>query len=444
LWSILLDPVSFWQVFGSFEGEPIRLDDWQVAFMRDRSRLRAVEKAPQIGFSLCTAWEATWEAIIFNHATTGFVSVDQREANEKILNARRSYEELPAFIRELVPLSKESTEELWFGDPAAPSRLLSIPATAALRGRRMSVYLDEIEYYKDGGKEAFKVALGRITRGGRVTMGSTVFGAGTQLDRVMQGEERNFSRARFPWVVAENEDAQENIRIARQELDPEDFMLEYECVRETGGETFSPALIRKAQHDAKWVDVDDLTPNSEGQVFGYDVGTSLHPSILCGLEKEGDQWLQRVLQEYRGVSLHDQAQTLRLLLRRLPTARLVLDASGIGMGTAQELTHEFGKRVTAFHTSGSTTSAQSKNELVQELRRGMEAEELLLGANKEQMEQFRRTRREPGGKIIQPGTRKKVHYDRFWAVAYAWFGVAHLAPVRSVYEDRGLIVVGRG
>jgi phage FluMu gp28-like protein len=421
------------------------LDDWQVAHLRDRSRLRAREKAPQIGFSWLCALEATWEALMFQHSTTGFVSVDQREAGEKILYARKAYAELPDFIQEQVPLVKDSTEELWFGEATGPSRLLSIPATAALRGRRMSVVLDELDFYKDGGREAFKVSMGRITRGGRVTMGSTCFGAGTQLDNVMQGEERNFSRGRFPWTVAENPDVLESIQLAKEELAPEDFAEEYECVRGgTLGDTFTPDLLRKALHDGKLVSPDEVTPNPEGQVFGYDVGASLHPSILCGLEKIGDEWHQRVLEEYRGVSLPDQTRSLQVLLRRLPTARLVIDAHGIGMNSAQALESEFGKRVTPLHAAASPTHIMSKGEMVQELRRGMEAGELFLGADREQTLQFRRTRRLAGGRIEQPGTRKKVHYDRFWAVAYAWFGVAHLAPVRSTYEDHGLLVVGHG
>ena len=146
----LLDPASFWQLLGSYEDERIRLEPWQLWHLHDYSRFRAREKAPQIGFSWACALEATWESVMFEHATNAFVSVDQREASEKILYSKKLYAGLPEPIRAAVPLTKDSTEELWFGAGDRPSRIMSIPSTVAMRGRKMSVYLDEIDFYRDG------------------------------------------------------------------------------------------------------------------------------------------------------------------------------------------------------------------------------------------------------------------------------------------------------
>ena len=43
--------------------------------------------------------------------------------------------------------------------------------------------------------------------------------------------------------------------------------------------------------------------------------------------------------------------------------------------------------------------------------------------------------------ILQPGSKKKTHYDRAWVVAYAVYGIRN-GRRESVYEKRGLIIVG--
>lgn len=432
---------------GSYEGEPIVLDEWQVRFLHDHSRYRAVEKAPQIGFSFLTAAEALWEAIVFGGATSSFVSVDQREAGEKILYAKRLYYGLPEQIRSMVRVVKDSVEEFWVSDrPGAESRLLSIPATAALRGRKTSVYLDEADFYRDGGESSHRVALGRVARGGHITIGSTCMGTDTVLDRLMQGTERNYSRWRLPYTVVGNPEILATIEVAYQELPEDDFAEEYECVRGGSvGTTFPPDLLRRCQHGEALVALEDLEPTPD-QVIGMDVGTAEHPSVISVLERFPDGvWRQVCLAELRGMTLPKQHRILEEMLGRLPQAVLCVDAQGIGLHIAQALRARFRRRV-VYIKAGSKPEgmpSQEPAEFVTEFRRALEASECELAPDREQTLQFRRIKLLPGGKVEQRGSKRRTHYDRAWATMYAWYGT-RLRRNRSVYERRGLRVIELG
>lgn len=171
--SLFLNPATFWQL-QTYDDEPIILDDWQIALVTNDARLIALEKAPQIGFSWAMALWALWECLFYQDALAGFVSVNLSEAQEKILVARKAYEQLPEQIQAQVPLLKANESELWFGEEARPSRLVSLPASSGMRGRKMTkVVLDEVDFYRDGGADSFRVMMGRIARGGQAVMGST-------------------------------------------------------------------------------------------------------------------------------------------------------------------------------------------------------------------------------------------------------------------------------
>lgn len=442
----------FWQVLGTYEGEPITFDRWEVAFLRDHSRLRAAEKAPQIGFSWTCAAEALWEAVMFRDAATAFVSVSEREAQEKILYARKLYEGLPAVLRRWVPLVRESTEELWLGDSASPSRVRSFAATSSLRGPAMNVYMDEADFYRDGGEETFRVALGRIARGYRLTIGSTCFGTDTVLARIVSGalrdQARRFSVARLPWHVAENELVRESVELARSELEAADFEEEYLLRRGAAeGDEFPPDLLRRATGKQAVLEPSEVEPGTE-LVAGYDVGATRHPSVLTVLRPRGPgEWEQVVVWEARAgrepMDLPAQEAFLDALLGRLPGMVLALDAHGIGMQIAQGLSSRHGRRVLALHPNAAPQPHLPKLdrlEAVTEVRRALEAGELRLAPDRQQALEFRRTRRVEG-RVDQPGKKRRSHYDRFWATAYAWYAVRASAARTSVYDRRGLRVL---
>lgn len=457
----------FWATLGTYEDEKINFDQWQVVDMHNDARIRACEKAPQIGASWLRACEAVWEAMLFEDAMTAFVSMDQREASEKVLYAKKLYEGLPKVIQDWVPLVKDSVEELAWGTSGRPSRVLSLPNSSAVRGRRMSVVLDESDFYKDGGRDSFRAGMGRIARGGRLSIQSTCFGQGTKLDNLMQGvndadeeEKVPIARSRYPWPVVQNPLVLQSIEISRETLDEADFLEEYECVRgATGSDPFPAELLRRSWHDWGEFEVSqqmfdmDITATA---VAGYDVGkgSGRHPSILSLFVFEADAtWRQRLIhQPMRGfapMTLPEQQQWLQKIMRAYPDLILVPDAQGIGAQIAQSLMNEFGRRVIPMIAGSKPQNlpSQVREELATELKRQLESNEMQLLNDRQQTQQFRQTKKAPDGKLMQGGSKTKTHYDRFWATAYAAYGISALRRVRSPYADHGLRTVtigGRG
>jgi phage FluMu gp28-like protein len=435
----------------SYEGQDIVFDEWQISHLHNYARLRAVEKAPQIGFSWLSACEAVWKALLFDDADSGFVSSDLREAQNKVLYARKLYDGLPDFVQRWVPMDG-STEELRFGAYARPSRLTSFPNSSGLRGRSMDVYLDEADFYLDGGQEAFRAGLTRITRGRhlRLTMGSTVFGSGTKLDSVMRGnDDTRFSRAILPWQVVEDPDRRGEIEEFMAELPEEEAREEYECIRGGGAlDTFSPALIRRQLSVYEPVSSVEWRPTGPA-VAGFDVGKSRHPSILIGLEKRGSSWHPAVIEQPTDssgspLSLPEQERYLTRIMEDIPTLTLAVDVAGLGQQINDALSQRFGSRFIAINSSSKPADMppMGRYELATEVKRALEADEGKLPNDRELMAQFKQTRLESNGKVTQPGSKRSTHFDRFWTYCYAWYATHARNAVRSRYADRGLVVVG--
>ena len=66
------------------DDQPVKLAQYQVLFMRDKSKFRAAEKARGVGFSFGCAAEALAKAHLKKNHTAIFVSMNLEEAIEKI------------------------------------------------------------------------------------------------------------------------------------------------------------------------------------------------------------------------------------------------------------------------------------------------------------------------------------------------------------------------
>lgn len=453
----IISPAAFWTVFGSFEDMPIELSPWEVAHMNDYSVLRARVKAPQIGFSLSCAMEAVHEALVYEDSYTVFVSVDQREAAEKVLYAKKLFDGLPPVFQSAAPIVKDAYDALWFGSTTRPARVESIPQTAALRGRRGNVVLDESDFSRDGGLGAFRIAIGRISLGGRVTVGSTVWGSDTLLDRItresMVGEDDDladirtkFSTAWLPWSVVTRQDQLSRIELAESTLEDFEFAEEYECIRGgRGADTFDAELMRSRTHgDPIAVEVDGrIVFDDEDIMIGYDVGEVRNPSVLSAFAHRGEEWQQVAIylpqgEDGRVLPLPDQEQLLYELLNANRRIKIVIDAKGIGASIGLKMQRRFGeRRVILFRANTKPIGLPSMDryEVCVELKRQLEAAEFWLMPDRTQYDEFRRTRL-ISGRVEQHGARKDSHFDVFWADAMASYGIAMSRRVISVPPPR--------
>lgn len=78
----LSNPVEFFENLTTLRGEKLKLYSWQKAFLLDKSNLRIIDKARQIGISTSIGMEAIYNCVWFPNITILFVSTGERSSKE--------------------------------------------------------------------------------------------------------------------------------------------------------------------------------------------------------------------------------------------------------------------------------------------------------------------------------------------------------------------------
>jgi len=160
-------------------GTPTKLYGYQIKYLSDHSYFIHIDKSRQTGFSYIYAGRSLAKSHLQPHHTSIFISINQEEANEKIIYARGLYESLPLSIqKKIIVDNKHSLEfEDKSGKLASRTRIIS-HAQREPRGKggNVDVYLDEAAHYT-WGEAIYVAAVPIITRGtGTLTIGSSPLG----------------------------------------------------------------------------------------------------------------------------------------------------------------------------------------------------------------------------------------------------------------------------
>lgn len=188
------------------DGAPFRLEPYQVRFLNDRSVFRLVNKSRQIGFSTVLAGEAVHKACTHPAYKANIVSINQKEAADKIATAGNLYHSIPDEFKESEPALKpvlwtNANDEISFHRPPITSSIISQPASAAVRGGRKDIYFDEFAHIRDAVK-LYRAAMPAITRGdSRLTIISTPLGQSGLFYDIASNEQAypQYSRHAVPW-----------------------------------------------------------------------------------------------------------------------------------------------------------------------------------------------------------------------------------------------------
>ena len=353
----------------TFDDEPVELEPYQVAFLRNRSRFRWITKSRQVGFSFVFALEALARCHLREKHTAVFVSYNLEDAKEKILTARQVHEELPlAYQKRLVVDSKTELAFESNGMHKRQSRILSNPSKAP-RGKRGDVYLDELAHYVTD-REVYRGSTALILRGnGQLTGCSTPLGRRGIFWEIATEEIRKYPhhrRQEVPWwlsrffcvdpkraaLEAPSMTTEERVAtfgkpaIVEQfdSLALEDFQQELECSFVDESYSYYPYDLILPNTTDELLLADDFTdiPEPEGRIVaGFDVGRTRDRSELAVFEETSGRFTCRLLRTYAEAPFAEQEADLRRLLEVLPVARLSIDRSGIGMNLAENLARDF-------------------------------------------------------------------------------------------------------
>ncbi|PID38062.1 MAG: hypothetical protein CSA65_08985 [Proteobacteria bacterium] len=448
-----------------YDGEPIVLEPYQVAYLENRSRFRWVTKSRQVGLSFVAALEALARCHLRDGHTSVFVSFSQDEAKEKILVARQVYEELPlAYQKKLVVDSKT---ELAFESNTPGrrvSRILSVPAKAP-RGKKGDVLLDELAHIAND-REVYTGSTALILRShGQLTGCSSPLGRRGSFWEIATEALRKYphhTRQEIPWWLsrffsldvkraateAPLMSTEERVeRFGRQEIIEqfdslllEDFQQEFENHVVDESYSFYPfELILPCTRDGLRL-CDDFTDFSrpEGRIVaGFDVGRTHDRSELAVFEERGGRFECGLLRSYDKVQFSEQEADLRRLLESLPVARLSIDKSGIGMNLAENLSRDYPQ------VQGEIFSNASKERWATDFKILLQRKDVVLPRDREMVAQIHSIKRRvlPSGKVAFDAERTgRGHADRFWAIALACQKECGSAP--SAETAIGVRVIG--
>ena len=158
---------------------PTKLYRYQIKYLEDKSFFIHIDKARQTGFSYVYAGRSLSKAHLDTHHTSIFISINQEEANEKIVYARGLFDSLPLSVKKKCVIDNKHSLEFEDHSGRALSRTRIIShAQREPRGKggNVDIYLDEAAHYT-WDQQIYVAAVPIITRGtGTLTIGSSPLG----------------------------------------------------------------------------------------------------------------------------------------------------------------------------------------------------------------------------------------------------------------------------
>ena len=456
----------------------------------ERSIFRIENKSRQIAWSWLTAAEAIADAAASAYTGTPprdsiFVSIKQDEAAEKIRYAKRIYQTLLAAGADLPRLTTDNTLALGFSNGA---RLESLSATPPRGKARSNVYMDEFAHVR-GDAEIYAAALPVISKGGRLRIGSSPFGAAGRFWEIITEAIRpypDYTRRSTPWYhtyafcidpiaarrLAGSLDTatriarygNERIKAIFNNMPVDDFQQEYECafVDETRSYftweeiraattpdlyceavTTRGAAVDNALAAIQRLEQQIARGNAETVLAaGYDVGRTRNTSelVIVGLSTTGS-YPTRAILTLDETPYDAQRDVLIAALARLPLLRLWIDRNGIGSQIAEEI-----ERHAPAVAMGQNFTVQSKQLWATTAKRLIQQRRAILPANRDLAYQIHSIRKLIGAgrqNIFDTEQNDKHHADKAWSLflalsaADAGTGQADPAALATMFDWRG-------
>lgn len=432
---------------GMLDEEQVELEHYQRFFMASPERFRCVEKARQTGFSWIFAAEAVARSHMRKNHKSVFVSYNLDDAKEKIVYAGQIADAMPNGFKK--KRTKDSKTELEFrsADGAGLCRVISLPCKAPRGKAKADVYLDEFAHYMDD-VSVYKGTTALIARhpGAQLTVASTPAGRRGMFWQIAREEtEKKFPRyirfnvpwwlcraycadiagaladgiADMPTIERVHKWGTETLIEQFDSLLLEDFQQEFECAYvDEAHSFFSWDLINSCARDIELYD-DSVGWDVTGRLtLGYDVGRKRHVSAMCIMEEISGHRFVRYLNMWERAPFEEQRLAIMEAMENLPIAQCRIDANGIGIQLAEELTERYGEE----KIMSCTFSQPDKELMATDLRILMEKRDITLPRHRDLLVQTHSIRKKMGQNnrpMFDSEKNSKHHGDLFWATAAA-------------------------
>lgn len=420
---------------------------YQEKWIVDRSRLKLMEKARQIGLSWSTAYAAD------ERTAEAGAKWDQWISSRDDLQARLVIEDCKMFAKVLQIAAQDlgylvideekklSAYVLHFANGRRIHSMSSNPdAQAGKRGGRI---LDEFALHPDP-RKLWSIAYPGITWGGNMEVISTHRGSNNFFNLLIReirehNNPKKISLHRvtlqdaldqgFLWKLQQSLPSDHEVQemdearyfdfIKSGCADEESFLQEYMCVPADDASAFLEYdLIAGCEYPSQeeW-EINPVLTKPEGRLFaGVDIGRKKDLTVLWLLELLGDTLYTRMVVELRNMSKSAQEDVIWPIMALCD--RTCMDATGLGIGWADDAQKRFG----TYRVEPVTFTPRVKEELAYPVRGRMEDRKLRIPYKPEIRADLRAVTKETtaAGNIRFTAERSENgHADRFWALALA-------------------------
>jgi phage FluMu gp28-like protein len=419
---------------------------YQSNWIRDKSRLKLMEKARQIGMTWATAYDIVASTSLVDAAFDEWISSRDEIQARLFLQDCKAWAKLLGIGAEdlgerLIDEKGNSAMVLQFTNGRRANSMSSNPDAQA--GKRGGRKIDEFALHRDQ-RQMWAIAYPGITWGGTLAAWSTHRGSGSFFNELIQEVKHKGNPKGISLHTVTLQDAldagllyklqkklpPDDPRLQMDEAeyfdfirqgcaDEESFLQEFMCVPADDNAAFlSYELITSCEYAVadKWqTDLED----AKGQLFvGVDVGRDHDLTVIWVVEKLGDVRYTRAVIELKAQRFEVQEDELYRILALPQVRRCCIDCTGIGRQFSERAQDRFGKyRVEPVNFSGPV-----KEELAFPLRGAFEDRTVRIPSRGEIRADLRAVKKETtasGNIRFQADRGKNGHADRFWALALA-------------------------
>jgi phage FluMu gp28-like protein len=375
----------------------IKLYDWQKKWLDDNSRFRIMLKSRAVGGSFLIALESFLDSLLNPNFTILLVSFSMRQSLELFRKVKEHINRWKGIrIRvgdDVYTFNATLSETKTQVEFENGSRIVSLPNNPdAIRGFRADhVYVDEAAMFKNDFEIKAAIIPTIAGKEGRLSLISTPKGKRGWFYEAWMSE--TFSKHKVHYSMAPHitESDLEGMKASMTPLEWAQEM-EMEFLDELNA-LFPYEMILACAEDYSLIIPDEYKTNNP--VFiGIDFGRYRDSTVITVLEKI-DQGMKVIfLKEFLGVDMAEQLEYIKMLIKALKPAKVLIDKTGLGIPMHDFLSREYPE------VEGVTFTAASKEAMILNLYNHMRAKRVTIPVDAaeliSQLRQFQRVQEKSG------------------------------------------------
>jgi len=334
----------------------IQLYDFQIRWLRDKSRFKIGNMSRQIGKSFVVALEVVDDAMETGQMWV-LLSAGERQSKELMQKVRmhcQAYSIAASEIQSSLYDAGDVKYTMLTITLPNGARIIGLPANPdTARGFSANVVLDEFAFHKDSDK-IWKALFPTIARGYKIRVISTPQGSGNRFHQLMTGD-NEWSRHTVDIYQAVADGVPHDIELLKKGIDDPDAWDQEFCVLfvDEASAWLTYSMIANCAVDIlpkEWLfediteDVLDAIKSSiQGTAFaGMDISRRKDLTVLDIEDQVGDVFWQRAMIVFPHVRLTEQKNMLWKIMDALGIVRVCIDATGMGLSLGEDTVHKYG------------------------------------------------------------------------------------------------------